>query len=156
MLTDSSLILCSHHRQFLRQISSRNKKLPHPLQCSNKIKPNSKIFTPRKMKFWKRSVILTLPLPLALPKLCSDAVRLHLHHLSTITKRSIVLTLPLLISSHMLRLLIALVNAYLLLRHAHLSPRTASPPGRACAQARSPSSVQNFTCPKSPLTRFQF
>ncbi len=66
------------------------------------------------------------------------------------------LTLPLLINSHMLMLLIALVNAYLLLHHAHLSPRTAWPRGRARAQAPSPSSVQNFTCHKSPLTRFQF
>ena len=72
------------------------------------------------------------------------------------TRRSLVLTLPLLISSHMLMLLIALVNVYRLLHHAHLSPQTVLPRERARAQIRFPWSVQNFICPKSPLTRFQF
>ena len=97
MSTDSNLILCNLRQQFLRQISSQHKETPHPLQHSNKTS-NSKIFTPTKTKFWKRSLILTLPLQLALPKRCRDAVQLPFHHLSIMIKRSLVLTLPLLIS----------------------------------------------------------
>ncbi len=85
------------------------------------------------MKFWTRSLILTLPLQLALPKLCRNAEQLPLLHLSMMTKRSIVLTLPLLISSHMLRLL-TLVDAYLLLHHAHLHP---TPPDSVASRTRS-------------------
>jgi hypothetical protein len=106
-------------------------------------------FTPTKMKFWKRSLILTLPLQLPYRKLSNDAVQLCLHHLFMMTKRSLVLTLPLHIISHMLMSFIALVNAYLCLHQlAHLSPRTALLRGRARAQARLHSSVQKFTCPK--------
>ncbi len=123
---------------------------------ANETTPKPKIFTPTMMKFWKRSFILTLPLQLK-PKLRNDTVQLRLHHLSIMTKRSIVLTLPLHISSHMLMSFIALVNAYLRLHQlTPLSPRTALPRGHAHAQARLLLSVQNFTCPKSPLTRFQF
>ena len=155
MSTDSNLTLCNRHRQFPHLIFFLRKRSPHPLRYKNQTS-NSKIFTPTTMKFLKRSPILTLPLQFKLLQLCHDAALHQLRHLFSITKRSLVLTLPLLISSHMLMLLIALVNAYHLLHHAHLSPRTASPRGRARAQVRSPLSVQNFTCPKSPLTRFQF
>ncbi len=144
MSTDSNLILCNHHQQFLRQISSLHKKLPHPLQYSSKTS-NSKSFTPTTTKFLKRSLTPTLPLQLATPKLCLDAGQLPLHHLSMMT-RSIVLTLPLLISSHMLKLL-TLVDALLRLRHARHPPRTASPHEHARAQAHN-WNVQNFTCPK--------
>ncbi len=131
MSTDSNLTLCNHRQQFLRQISSRHKKLPHPLQYSSKTS-NSKIFTPTKTKFLKRSLILTLPLLLATPKLCHDAGQLPLRHLSTMT-RSIVLTLPLLISSHMLKLL-TLVDAYLRLRHIRHPP---PPPDSVASRTRS-------------------
>jgi hypothetical protein len=101
--------------------------------------------------------MLTLPLQLAYRKLRNDAVQLRLHHLFMMTKRSLVLTLPLHTSSHMLMSFIALVNAYLHLHQlAPLSPRTALLRGRARAQARLLSSVPKFTCPKSPLTRFEF
>ena len=156
MSTDSNLILCNRHRQFPHPIFFLHKKSPHPLRYKSETMPNSKIFTPTTMKFLKRSLMLTLPLLLNLPTLYHVAEQHQLHHLFTMTWRSIVLPLPLLINSHMLMLLIALVNAYLLLRHAHLSPRTASPRGRARALVPSRLSIQNFTCPKSPLTRFQF
>ncbi len=151
MSTDSNLILCNHRQRFLRQISSLHRKLPHPLQCGKT--SNSKIFTLTKTKFLKRSLILTLPLLLTTPQLYHGVGLLPLHLWFTMT-RSIVLTLPLLISSHMLKLL-TLVDVYLRLHHAHHPPRTASPRGHACAQTLN-WNVQNFTCPKLPLTRFQF
>ncbi len=157
MSTDSSLILCNHQQQFLHQISFLPKRTPHPLQRHGRTTLKPKIFTPTMMKFWKKSFILTLPLQLASPKLHNDDVQLRLRHLFMKIKRSLVLTLPLPISSHMLMLFIALINAYLRLHQlARLSPRTVLPHGRARSQARLLSSVQKFTCLKSPLTRFQF
>ncbi len=96
--------------------------------------------------------MLTLPLLLELTTLCHVAEQHQLRHLFTMTKGSIVLTLPLLLSSHMLMSLIVLVNAFLLLHPL----QTVLPRGRARAQARLPLSVPNLSCPKSPLTRFQF
>ncbi len=144
MSTDSNLILCNRHRQFPHPIFFLHKKPPHPLLCKHETMPNSKIFTPTTMKFLKKSIMLTLPLLLELPKFCHVAEQHPLRHLFTMTKRSIVLTLPLLISSHMLMLLIVPVNAFLLLH----PPQTVSHRGRARPQARPHWSVPNLSCPK--------
>ncbi len=152
MSTDSNLILCTRHRRFPHPTFFLHKKPPHPLRYQNKMMPNSKIFTPTTMKFLKRSLILTLPLLFVLPPLCHVAALHRLRHLFMITKRLIGLTLPLLLSSHMLMSLIVHVHAFLLLR----LPLKALPRGRARALARLPLTVPSLSCPKSPLTRFQF
>ena len=152
MSTDSNLILCNRPQQFLRQIFSLHKKLPHPPHYSSKTS-NSKNFTPTTMRFLKKSLTLTLPLQFATPKLCLDDEQFPLHHLSMMN-RSMVLTLPLLIGSHTLKLL-TLVDACLRPRHVRHPPQTASRRGRARTQAHN-WNVQNFTCPKSTLTLFQF